>query len=126
MGMAADRLCNSTLSYQCCAVVVAEMCCHHALCLLLITSGPFDRPSGERVPNVERLIRELSPRVSLLTLDVKLPVRSLGCSLQKGLTLHIIMQAPSMCGLALATSLDPHTVLPIGQVKQAQFHVNCM
>ena len=34
------------------------------------------RPSGERVPDLERLARELSPRVSLLTLDVKLPVRS--------------------------------------------------
>ena len=55
----------------------------HASDVVLVSSSLLHRPSGERVPNVERLIRELSPRVSLLTLDVKLPVRSLSSSLQK-------------------------------------------
>ncbi|KAK9837016.1 hypothetical protein WJX81_007363 [Elliptochloris bilobata] len=42
--------------------------------LALAEVESLEWPSGERVPDVERLIRELSPRVSLLTLDVKLPL----------------------------------------------------
>ena len=69
--------------------------------ILLLNFELSRRPSGERVPNVERLIRELSPRVSLLTLDVKLPVRASWSLAEKWAAVYVAIAGVMQRGRAL-------------------------